>query len=86
MIFDWVGNLRFFQSVCPVPPPGGGLQVGEGPPGYDGGDHGDGDNELDGDDHGDYGDADSELDGDDYGDGDNELDPLKWIGALQPPR
>ena len=59
--------------------------MGEGPPGDDG----DADNELDGDDGGDYGDGDNELDGDDggdYGDGDNEFDPLKWIGALQPPR
>ena len=74
MILDKVGNLQFFRSVCPAPPPGGGLQVEEGPPGDDGGDHGDADDELDGDDDG------------DYGDGDNELDPLKWIGALQPPR
>ena len=65
IILDYVGNLRFFQSVCPAPPPGGGLQVEEGPPGDDG--------------------DDDELDGD-HGDGDNELDPLKRIGALQPPR
>ena len=58
-----VGNLRFFQSVCPAPPQDGGQQVGEGPP----------DDDVDDDDD------DKEDDDDEDDDEEDGNDLLNWI-------
>ena len=62
-IFHKVGNLQFFQSVCPAPPQDGGQQVGEGPP----------DDDVDDDDD------DKEDDDDEDDDEEDGNDLLNWI-------